>query len=387
MNIAFDAKRAYQNRTGLGHYSRTLVSSLAEYFPQHEYFLFAPKHTELYKPIAKNIHTISPRQFPCNRFRGLWRSNWVKSDLLKHHIHLYHGLSHEIPVGIHKTGIRSVVTVHDLIFERYPHQYALPDILIHRHKIKYACKHADLVIAISKQTKADLIELYKVPAEKIRVCYQSCNPAFAQIVAEEEKQMLKKKYGLPERFFLYVGSIIERKNLLNICKAMSIIKNEINIPLVVIGEGKKYKELVKKYLAESGLQQHVIFLSENPAAKADRDFYTAKNFPAIYQSALCMIYPSICEGFGIPVLEALWSNTPVITSNLSCLPETGGDAAYYVDPFKPEEMAEGFRKIVSDPQMVASMKQKGILHAQKFTQQECAASVMKVYEEIKNEKI
>lgn len=382
MKIAFDAKRVYQNRTGLGHYSRTLVTSLAGYFPQHDYFLFAPKQTDFFKSPAKNIQTVTPQQFPSTFLKSIWRSSWVKKDLLKMKIDLYHGLSHEIPAGIHRTGVKSVVTVHDLIFERYPAQYSLPDRIINRNKIQYACRHADKVIAISGQTKKDLIDLYNVPVEKVVVCYQSCNMAFAEKVSDEEKEKLKAKYGLPEQFFLYVGTVIERKNLLNICRAMYMNKENNSIPLVVIGEGGRYLKQVKNFVNSNNLSDRIIFLSENTVAKNDNDFRTARNFPAIYQSALCMIYPSVFEGFGIPVLEALWSNLPVITSNVSCLPETGGDAAFYVDPHQPGHIAAAMQQILNNPQLAASMKAKGLLHAQKFSQQVCAQAVMEVYEKV-----
>ena len=138
MNIGFDAKRAYQNSTGLGHYSRTLISSLAEFFPGNNYYLFAPKITNTFNITGfTNIHPVSPVHFPASLFKSIWRSNWVKKDLQRNHIDIYHGLSHEIPVGITRTGIRSVVTMHDLIFERYPEQYNPIDRIIYRKKFRY----------------------------------------------------------------------------------------------------------------------------------------------------------------------------------------------------------------------------------------------------------
>jgi glycosyltransferase involved in cell wall biosynthesis len=212
-------------------------------------------------------------------------------------------------------------------------------------------------------------------------CYQSCNPAFGKTVSQQEKQRVKKIYGLPDEFFLYVGSVIERKNLLTICKAVFILRNEITVPLVVIGDGKIYKQQVKDYIRQNDLEKKVIFLSDNPALPASL-FQTAADFPAIYQSAIAMIYPSFFEGFGIPVLEALWSRLPVITSGVSCLPETGGDAAYYVNPNSAGEIAEGMKKICDDRQLRETMKEKGWKHAQNFTQQKSAAAVVKVYEEL-----
>ncbi len=385
MNIGYDAKRAYHNGTGLGHYSRTLINSLAQFYPGHEYYLFNPKAGKFLLPEVKNIHQILP-DFPSSLFPSAWRSSWVKKDLKKLNIDLYHGLSHEIPAGIQKSKIKTVVTIHDLIHERYPGQYSTIDVKIYNKKFRYACEHADKIIAISNQTEQDIINFYKTPVEKITVCYQSCNPIFLKEINEVEKERIKKFYDLPDKYFLYVGSIIERKNLLAICKALVLLKNDPdsyreNIPLVVIGGGGKYKKQVKEYIYMNGLEKLVIFLSEHKAANAE-SFRTAKDFPAIYQSAFAMIYPSTFEGFGIPVLEALFSKLPVITSNIASLPEAGGDAAYYIDPFKPGEIAIAMKKIFYDEQLRETMKQKGILHAQNFTQQKCAEAVMNVYKSL-----
>lgn len=417
MNIGFDAKRAFHNQTGLGHYSRNLLEALSHYYPEHNYYLFNPEHSTLFRPSEKNMHEIQPTSFFHRLIKSAWRSSWVKRDLKRLNINLYHGLSHEIPVGIHKTGIKSVVTIHDLIHERYPEQYTIIDAKIYSKKFRYACEHADRVIAISEQTKRDIIEFYEIPESKIKVCYQSCNPAFAEKVNEEERIRVKEGYGLPDKFFLYVGSVIERKNLLNICKGLNLLKNELNIPLVVIGDGGNYKAKVKEYIRQNGLTDKVIFLSENEptpsftyrwrlleyeeeivrqdskgvVTKEDEEFLLKKSleldclknssadFPAIYQSAIAMIYPSFFEGFGIPVLEALWSKLPVITSNTSCLPEAGGEGAYYVNPASAEEIAAGMMKIYSDKQFAETMKEKGWRHAQNFTAQKHAESVMNVY--------
>lgn len=378
MNIGFDAKRAYQNNTGLGHYSRTLIASLAQYFPQHQYYLFAPKTTNLFAAENfDNTHAVTPSSFPSTLFKSAWRSNWVKKDLLKNNINIYHGLSHEIPLGIQNTGIKSVVTIHDLIFERYPQQYSKIDVQIYRKKFMYACKHADKIIAISNQTKQDIIDYYKIPESKISICYQSCNPSFFVKATEEEKQRIKTLYNLPAQFYLYVGSVIERKNLLTVCKAIKELNN--NIPLVVIGNGDGYLQKVKNYVEVNNLQQQIIFLSETEAAKNSEAFKTAKDFPAIYQSAIAMIYPSIFEGFGIPVLEAIASGLPTITSSISCLPEAGGDAALYINPTSVDEMKHAMHEIIANTQLRNSLIEKSTPHAQKFTQQSCAAAVINVY--------
>ena len=383
MNIGFDAKRAFHNNTGLGNYSRTLINGLARFYPDHKYFLFNPKPTEKYpKPGFANVFEINPKTFLSKRFSSIWRSTWVKKDLQKLNIHLYHGLSHEIPMGINEIDIPSVVTIHDLIFEKYPKQFNRIDVEIYRKKFRYACKYADRIIAISKQTKNDIAQLYSIDEKKIDICYQSCDPAFSIAVDASEKEKIRKKYDLPASFFLYVGSIIERKNLLNIVKAMLLLPKSVDIPLVVIGNGSDYKKQVETFISQHHLNKKIIFLSEHTTVKNDHAFQKPETLAAIYQLATALIYPSFYEGFGLPVLEALWSKTPVITSNVSCLPETGGNAAYYVNPSSTEEIAEAMKKVFEDEGLRNDMIKKGWEHAQNFTLEKCTASVMQVYKKI-----
>lgn len=380
MKIGFDAKRAYHNQTGLGHYSRTLINSLSNDFPEHDYFLFNPKASNVFHFSKENIYEILPEKLIHKSFSSLWRTKGVLKDLKKLNIEIYHGLSHEIPLGISKTKIKSVVTIHDLIFEHYPNQYNKIDIVIYRAKFKYACKNATHIIAISEQTKKDIIRFYKIPENKITVCYQSCNEQFAQQISDEKKEEIRKRYSLPKEYLLSVGSIIERKNVLTICKALKLLPS--SIPLVVIGDGGLYKEVVKKYIAQNNLMNQVIFLSENEEAKKSISFKTAADFPAIYQMATAMIYPSVFEGFGIPVLEALLSQIPVITSNVSCLPETGGNAAFYINPTSEKEMANAIQEILENKPLVKEKIKLGLLHAQKFTPSKSALAVMNVYKTI-----
>lgn len=148
---------------------------------------------------------------------------------------------------------------------------------------------------------------------------------------------------------------------------------------MIIGEGGSYKQQVKKFISMNNLNGQIIFLSETEVAKNSRAYQSAADFPAIYQLSAGLIYPSVFEGFGIPVLEALWSKVPVITSNISCLPETGGNAAYYVNPISPAEIADGMIKLATDKTLVKEMREKGWQHAQNFTPRKCTADVMQVY--------
>ena len=382
MNIGFDAKRAYHNNTGLGHYSRTLINLLLDYYPEHQYYLFNPKKSSKYQLDRANLHEVLPSAFPDTLITAAWRSSWVKKDLKRLDIDIYHGLSHEVPIGIKKTGIKSVVTIHDLIPEHYPEQYNPIDVKIYRTKFRYACEQADKIIAISEQTRQDIIDFYKIPGEKIDICWQSCSPLFSVRATEEEKKRISKKYELPPEFFLSVGSIVDRKNLLNVCKAFFLLRNDLDIPLVVIGNGGKYKQKVKDFILQHDLEKKIIFLSEKTEAKTDPGYLSTPDLSVIYQLAIAMIYPSFYEGFGAPVLEALWSQLPVITSNVSCLPEVGGPGAYCVDPNSAEDLAEAIQRVYTDKALVSDMIAKGIQHTQEFTPEKYAASVMDVYKSL-----
>jgi len=383
MTIAFDAKRAFHNSTGLGNYSRTLIRGLATYYPGHRYLLLNPKPSRHYpKPGFASVEELLPAGFIDRRLPSLWRSRRVVAQLPGWGVDLYHGLSHEVPVGIAARGIPSVVTMHDLIFERYPQQFKALDRLIYRRKFRYACAHATRIIAISEQTRRDLVDFYGTDPARIDVCYQSCDPAFGQVQPEALKGELRARYGLPEKFLLYVGSVIERKNLMGVVKALHDLRNDFVPPLVVVGNGGSYLRQVQAWLQEHHMTDKVLFLSLHPEGRTDPTLRRPEGLAALYQMAELMLYPSFFEGFGIPVLEALWSGTPVITSSVSCLPETGGDGALYVDPSRPEAIAEGIRTLLHDPVLRRAQVERGHAHAQNFTLERCTRSVMDVYERV-----
>ncbi len=380
MKIAFDAKRIFQNKTGLGNYSRTLVTSLSQQFPANNYFLYAPRKTDLYNiKASSNLEWVGPIDFFSKKFPSIWRSKLMSKDLLKNGVDVYHGLSHEIPQGLQHAKIKTVVTIHDLIFERYPSQYNPIDVLIHRRKIKFACKHSYAIIAISEQTKKDLIDFYHIDPNKIIVCYQSCSNTFFEEASSNQIEEVRKKYRLPKSFFLYVGSIIERKNLLTICKALNLINKETRIPLVVVGKGKSYLQKVKKYITANGLDHDVLFLAENNEINSQPDFLVERDLANIYRCATGLIYPSVFEGFGIPLLEAMSTGTPVITSNVSCMPEVGDDAVLYINPYDEKDMAMTMEKLINDSTLRSELSEKGKKRAMHFTWEKCATAVMEVY--------
>ncbi len=368
MNIGFDAKRLFNNFTGLGNYSRNLLLNLAEFYPEHQYHLYSPK----VKQGDETATFFTGNQFTVhspNSFKPLWRSYGVKSCWERDELDVYHGLSNEIPFG--KSSVKRVVTIHDLIFKHYPETYKAADRIIYDAKFKYACRNVDQVVAISQQTKEDIIRFYGIEEKKISVVYQSCHPLFYSNKTEEELNEVKQRLSLPDRFLLSVGSIIERKNLLLVVKALALLKPEERIPLVIVGSGGAYMEKVQAFALQAGFSDLLIW-KNNLRSNTD--------LQALYQLSEALVYPSICEGFGIPLVEGMLSGTPVITSNVSCLPETIGEAGFKVDPADTEQLAFCLRSLLEDKTLRDTWGQKGREFAlERYSRKKLTDDQMSVY--------
>jgi hypothetical protein len=179
MRIGYDAKRAFNNFSGLGNYSRTLIRQMQLRFPDNQYILYTPSvDSELEIPIPENTIIITPEEFTEKLFPSIWRSFGLAGRAQKDKLDIYHGLSNELPSGIAKSGVKSVVTIHDLIFFRYPELYKPIDRMIYRRKLEYCVKSADMIIAVSEQTRNDLLRFSSASPGKITVAYKSCNQSY-----------------------------------------------------------------------------------------------------------------------------------------------------------------------------------------------------------------
>lgn len=362
MKIAFDAKRFFHNTSGLGNYSRDLVRILAKYFPENEYILLNKNKSERGSDILENhnVHFVETSKGKMSRQFKMGK------DAQKQNADIFHGLSGELPLKWDKNSIKKIVTIHDLIFERYPQYYSFFDRKIHFWKFRKAANSADKIIAISEQTKRDIIHFLKVPESKIEVIYQGCHKAFKEQQSEEFIQKTREKYSLPERFILNVGTIEERKNLLNVVKALK----DTNIPLVVVGKKTKYFRKVEQFI-----QQHKISVQFLEGVSMDE-------LAAIYKLADIFVYPSFFEGFGIPVIEALFSKTVVITSNTSCLPEAGGPDSVYVDPKNHLDIQSKIKFLWDNESERKRRADKGFEFVQKFNDEPIANNLMNLYQKI-----
>ncbi len=365
MKIGYDAKRLFHNASGLGNYSRDLLGILTAHLPQHDYLLFSRSMSEKGEKLLNHpAVTFTPLR---GRFLSRQLTMGLQAAGLK--CDIFHGLSGELPLRWGNQNVKKVVTIHDLIFERYPAYYSWFDRKIHKAKFRHAAQTADVVVAISEQTKADIIHYLKIPESKIRVIYQGCSHLYKESYSEATKEAVRQQYALPPSFVLNVGTIEERKNGLALVKALK----GTAIPLVFIGKEKKYAESIHRFIAENGMTGQVIFLKNvsNP------------HLAVIYQLARVFAYPSVYEGFGIPVIEALYSGTPVITNGRGVFPEAGGPASRYVQAEDHQSIRSALTDLWENEALRAEMAVKGREYAARFDDDKIAAAWADLYNSLR----
>lgn len=314
MKIAYDAKRYYHNRTGLGNYSRTLVGNMRERHGDVEAVLYDSKSLE--------------RTFRLGR-----KAKGEGCDL-------FHGLSNELPRDVVRAGVPSVVTMHDVAWRTFPDMYKPWDRLMYDWKYGWAAKNATHVVCISEATKREVMRYYDVPEERISVIYQPVQPLFYTPMDDAEADhIIKDVLGSLPAYALTVGSINSRKNLLGMVKALEQIPEGMRPLLLVVGDGREYRRKVEEYVESRGLRRWF---------RVESGIHDGRVLQALYTRALCMMYPSFCEGFGLPVVEASLQCCPVIASNVSSLPEAAGSDAMLVNPESAEEIANALDTMLGD---------------------------------------
>lgn len=369
MRIGFDAKRIVRNSTGLGSYGRTLINSLSAIDREDELYLYAPdrgnavlRNQILMRP---NVSFHYPTFAPTRLRRDIWRRRKIVGDLVNDHLSLYHGLSGELPIGIHRAGIPAIVTIHDLIFLRHPEFYNIIDARIYRRKFYETIREADHIIAISECTKRDIQYYGDVPDDKITVIYQGVSPKFDGLTA---LPMPESIHGV-NHYILQVGTIEERKNALETVKALHYLPRKIH--LVLVGTPTDYTYRIRRYAEDNGLTGRIHILSGINNDELAR----------LYQHAECFVYPSRYEGFGIPIIEAIRSGLPVVAATGSCLEEAGGPDCIYVSPDNPRALAEGIDYLISSPyrEQIVNREQQ---YVQRFENTDVASQVLDLYNKV-----
>ncbi len=364
MRIGVDVSALVREAAGIGQCIINLVKNIMDIDTENEYFLFSYDKIELPFSLKKNWTFVNYGGGKHPQVRYFTKLPQILRQLK---IEVFFGTRHYLPPFNSK--IRYVALVHDLIPLR------MPELFTKRHLSRFRiftrlCKYqADSYIAVSKATKADIMKYMHIPKEKIQVIYEGANPDFTPERDEEGIAETMKRFGITEKYLLCLSTVEPRKNMLRTIQAYEsyVLKNSLPYKLVIVG-GKGWKDgEIYDYVNKHQLQEHVLFTG----------YVSNQDVKNIYANATLFIYASLYEGFGIPVLEAMQSGVPVITSNVSSMPEVAGKACLLVDPYNIEEIRDAIVTVLNSPKLQADMRSKGIKQASKFSWRKCSEEVWK----------
>ncbi len=353
MKIGIDVHSAHQRKTGIGVYTHNLVRGLRSVDTANEYILYGdsrPRNLKTLERIARENTYIPARSF------------WDRLDLL-------HIPGYSVPLFSKGT---LVVTVHDLIGMIYPENLALMSRFYWGTWLPMVVGRADKIIADSYNTKRDIIKLLGIPEAKIRVIHLAADPKFRPVRDPLALHQVKRRFNLAKPFVLYVGTIEPRKNLIRVMEAWSQVRRRTKIPyqLVITGfQAWAYHE-VSDLARRLEIKRDVVFTG----------YVRDEELPLLYNACDLFIFPSLYEGFGMPVLEAMACGVPVLTSNTSSIPEVAGEDAVSVDPTDVDKMALAIQQILEDAALRERLRQAGPKRAAQFSWEKTARQTLEIYE-------
>jgi len=371
MRIGFDIRPFLRQATGVGIYYKNLLFSLASIDRYNQYFLFSSSYKDRF--FQEELPPFSHREFrdaryPVKLINFLWQKvGWPPLDkFFNTELDLTHS---PIPLLLPTKG-KKIVTVYDLFFMDFPAFVKGEARKNFAQKIENSLHQADGILVISQFVKDQIIERFSLNEDKIKVVYLGIDQGFSNKPSATQTEIVKKKYGLPAKIILFVGAIEPRKNLVKLIDALGFIqKKSVDAPLVIVGKkGFDYQNLIKK-IEKNKLQSKVLFLNYLP----DEDL------KILYHLASCLVLPSLSEGFGLPLVEAMASECPLVISKTSALPEIALDAALYFHPDDAEEMANQIITVMDNEEIRKNLIEKGNQRVKDFSWTKTAENTLEFY--------
>ncbi len=361
LRIGLDYTSAIHQVAGIGRYTRELVNALTVANKDYEYRLFAAGATDVERPALPHNWQWCPTGLTRRWLERVWYRLRLPLpvEAWTGRVDLFHAPDFVLPILLPKT--QTIVTIHDLSFVRQPDS-TMPGMAAYLNRwVPRSVQQADQVIAVSEATRQDLIELYHTPPNKIKVLYHGVSPNFKPVDNLARLADIRQRYGLGEHpFILSVGTLQPRKNYVRLIQAYAMVRQKLALAspnLVIVGQkGWHYEEIFDE-VNRWQLASHIHFLG----------FVEDSDLAALYSAARLFIYPSLYEGFGLPVLEAMACGTPVVAANLSALPEVVGSAGWLINPYDVKGMAESMAQLLTDEPLRQQFIQDGFKQAARFT--------------------
>ncbi len=370
MRVGIDISFIIKDRVGVDQYIYNLLRGLANVDSDNLYYLYSNRAVpEEFFCIGGNFKVV------IHKSKILPRIMWVQfvlPGLLKRDgIELLHAPCYMAPS---RARCPKVITFHDMASWLFPEKFRLIHRIVYSWFVPSFAKNADRIIAVSESTKKDLVRLFGMPEDKITVVYEGTNELFKPAKDAGLLERIREKYGLPEKYILYVGILEPRKNISALIRAYGLMKDsrEVEHKLVIVGNKGWMCDEIFKTVQSLRLEDEVIFTG----------YIADKELPLVYNSAELFVYPSTYEGFGLPPLEAMACGVPVITSNISSLPEVTGDAAILINPDNADELSAAMAKVISSSSLRESMINKGFERVKMFSWKKAAEETLEVYKDI-----
>ena len=367
MRVAIDARKLHD--FGIGTYTRNVLRHLARIDRDSEYLLLCHEpDLGIAAQLGPNFRTVlepSPNYSIREQFHVPWVLHRERPDV-------FHTPHYVLPPAVR---CRSIVTIHDCIHLMFP-QY-LPNRAAYAYakaSMWSAARHARRILTVSEASKRDIIRFFHVPPEKIVVVYNAIDERFRLAPSAEAVARVRERYQLDHGFVLYTGNIKPHKNLVRLIEAFDGLRKRgfDDVKLLIIGDEISKFPALRRAVHSHRLHKHVRFLGYLPD----------DTLAILYRLAAVFVFPSLYEGFGLPPLEAMASGTPVVTSNVSSLPEVTGGAAVLVDPYDVASITDGIARILSDPALSDELRAKGIARAREFSWERSVGRMWEIYQEV-----
>ena len=355
--IGFDARRAFLNQSGLGNYSREVIRSILAFYPEYKTFLYTPDTSKLFRDVFKEpqVRLKRPKRNRQQRFESKvkplnpirayqWRNIEIVKSILYGKMDVYHGLSNELPKRINHFRGAKVVTIHDVIFKLYPEDYPRFDRYTYDKRTLNAVKKADVVVCPSTFTANSLNIHYAVNPNKIEIIHPSIQSAFYQKVPDQQSiQRFTSQWGIQKPYILCLGDIRPRKNQYKVVEAMSLLKS-LDIQLVLVGRSSgTYIQSIKSFIQKENIVNKVVWLNS----------VSTHDLPLLFYGAQALVYPSVIEGYGLPIAEAMLCKLPILTTKDSSMEEIGGSKISYVKANHVQGIADFIRSVFDKPSSFA----------------------------------